>query len=289
MSSDARADRPPRARRAASRIGQADGGHVGTADRPQSRASQARQRAPTAMSSAGQRRRASGRSRRAAAACAPRAGRRRRRAGRRRSRRRSRRVLLDVLAGVVQRGRRRDGRRASRTRDAGAADADEPRGAQQPKLMRDGRLGQADERRQVADAPLAVASARRRSRTRVGSPSSLKTSATASTVAAPSSRAWTSASAPDRARAASRTVGSCRGRRSGARRRERVMTYEYMNNCSYVKAFRRRLARDRSIRCVLTRLFRGTTMQGCCLTVIFHAVRPFFGPVCPARPPEEHA
>ena len=114
-------------------------------------------------------------------------GRRRERASRRRcrSRRRSRVRLLDVLAGVVQQAD--DVVVVERVeRDAaGAAHAHEPRGAQQTQLVRDGRFGQADERRQIADAALAVASARRRSRTRVGSPSSLKTSATARPCAQP--------------------------------------------------------------------------------------------------------
>ena len=65
-------------------------------------------------------------------------------------------MFLDVLSRVVQEAddvmvvERVEGQ------TAGAADADEARGAQQTQLVRDGRLGQADERGQVADAALTV-------------------------------------------------------------------------------------------------------------------------------------
>ena len=78
------------------------------------------------------------------------ATRRRARDGRARSCRRSRRrsrVLLDVLARVVEEAddvvvvERVEGQ------PAGAADADQARGAEQAQLVRNGRFGQADERR----------------------------------------------------------------------------------------------------------------------------------------------
>ena len=64
--------------------------------------------------------------------------------------------LFDVLPGVVEQPDDVMVVEGVEREPAGAADAHEPRGAEQTQLVRDGGLGEAHERREIADAALAV-------------------------------------------------------------------------------------------------------------------------------------